>query len=79
MNKKELLNELFNIVENVCKDGVVSPKEISKLQDWIDNNLVEFLETKYDTLIRLLQKFLDNGEFCGEEQEEFLKTIRSYQ
>ena len=75
MSKTELLNELFSIVENVCKDGIVSPNEVDKLQDWVDENSVEFLGEEYNTLICPLQDFLDNGEFCGEEQRELIKII----
>ena len=75
MSKTELLNELLSIVENVCKDGIVSPNEVGKLQDWVDENSVEFLGEEYNTLICPLQDFLDNGEFCGEEQSELISII----
>lgn len=77
MSKIELLNELLSIVENVCKDGIVSPNEVSKLQDWVDENSVEFVGEEYNTLICPLQDFLDNGEFCGEEQGELIKIIKN--
>ena len=77
MSKIELLNELLRIVENVCKDGIVSPNEVDKLQDWVDENSVEFVGEKYNTLICPLQEFLDNGEFCSEEQSELIKIINS--
>lgn len=76
MNKKELLGDLLNIVENVCKDGIVSPNEINKLQDWVDENSVEFVGEEYNTLICPLQEFLDNGEFCGEEQKKLINIIK---
>lgn len=75
MSKTELLNELLSIVENVCKDGIVSPNEVGKLQDWVDENSVEFVGEEYNTLICPLQDFLDNGEFCGEEQRELINII----
>lgn len=75
MSKIELLNELLSIVENVCKDGIVSPNEVDKLQDWVDENSVEFVGEEYNTLICPLQDFLDNGEFCGEEQRELINII----
>lgn len=75
MSKIELLNELLSIVENVCKDGIVSPNEVGKLQDWVDENSVEFLGEEYNTLICPLQDFLDNGEFCGEEQRELIAIV----
>lgn len=75
MSKIELLNELLSIVENVCKDGIVSPNEVGKLQDWVDENSVGFVGEEYNTLICPLQDFLDNGEFCGEEQRELIKII----
>lgn len=75
MSKIELLNELLSIVENVCKDGIVSPNEVSKLQDWVDENSVGFVGEEYNTLICPLQDFLDNGEFCGEEQGELISII----
>ena len=77
MSKKELLNELLSIVENICKDGIVSPNEVGKLQDWVEGNSVEFIGEEYNMLIIPLQKFLDNGEFCGEEQDELLKIINA--
>ena len=76
MSKTELLNELLSIVENVCKDGIVSLNEVSKLQDWVDENSVEFVSEEYNVLICPLQDFLDNGEFCGEEQDELVKIIK---
>jgi hypothetical protein len=76
MSKIELLNELLSIVENVCKDGIVSPNEVSKLQDWVDENSVEFVGEEYNTLICPLQDFLDNGEFCGGEQKYVFKMIK---
>lgn len=76
MSKIELLNELLRIVENVCKDGIVSPNEVGKMQDWIEWNSVEFVGEEYNTLIIPLQKFLDNGEFCGEEQSEIISIIQ---
>ena len=75
MSKTELLNELLSIVENVCKDGIVSPNEVSKLQDWVDENSVEFVGKEYNALICPLQDFLDNGEFCCEEQDELISII----
>ena len=75
MTKKELLIELLSIVENVCKDGIVSPNEVDKLQDWVDENSVEFVGEEYNVLIGPLQVFLDNGEFCCEEQTLLLKII----
>lgn len=75
MSKTELLNGLLSIVENVCKDGIVSPNEVGKLQDWVDENSVEFVGEEYNTLICPLQDFLDNGEFCGEEQRELIDII----
>ena len=77
MSKTKLLNELLSILENICKDGIVSPKEVSKLQDWVDENSVEFVGEEYNTLICPLQDFLDNGEFCGEEQDELIKIINN--
>lgn len=77
MSKTEILNELLSIVENVCKDGIVSPNEVGKLQDWVDENSVEFVGEEYNTLISPLQKFLDNGEFCGAEQVELIKIIKN--
>ena len=77
MSKIELLNELLRIVENVCKDGIVSPNEVNKLQDWVDENSVEFVGEEYNTLICPLQDFLDNGEFCGEEQEILVAIINN--
>ncbi len=77
MSKTKLLNELLSILENICKDGIVSPNEVSKLQDWVDENSVEFVGEEYNTLICSLQDFLDNGEFCGEEQSELIKIINS--
>ena len=76
MNKTELLNELLNIVENVCKDGIVSPNEVSKMQDWVDENSVEFVGEEYNFLICPLQEFLDNGEFCSEEQSKLIAKIK---
>ena len=76
MSKTVLLNELLSIVENVCKDGIVSLNEVSKLQDWVDENSVEFVSEEYNVLICPLQDFLDNGEFCGEEQDELVKIIK---
>ena len=73
MSNKELLKELLILVENVCKDGIVSPNEVGKLQDWVDENSVEFVGEEYNTLICPLQNFLDNGEFCDEEQRELIK------
>ena len=75
MSKTELLNGLLSIVENVCNDGIVSPNEVGKLQDWVDENSVEFVGEEYNTLICPLQDFLDNGEFCGEEQRELIDII----
>ena len=75
MTKKELLIELLSIVENVCKDGIVSPNEVDKLQDWVDENSVEFVGEEYNALIGPLQVFLDNGEFCCEEQRELINII----
>ena len=75
MSKTELLNELLRVVENICKDGIVSPNEVNKLQDWVDENSVEFVGEEYNTLICPLQDFLDNGEFCGEEQRELINII----
>ena len=77
MSNKELLKELLILVENVCKDGIVSPNEVGKLQDWVDENSVEFVGEEYNTLICPLQDFLDNGEFCGEEQGELIKIINN--
>ena len=77
MNKTKLLNELLSILENICKDGIVSPNEVGKLQDWVEWNSVEFVGEEYNTLIIPLQKFLDNGEFCGEEQDELIKIINN--
>ena len=77
MSKIELLNELLSIVENVCKDGIVSPNEVSKLQDWVDENSVEFVGEEYNVLICPLQEFLDNGEFCGGEQNKLIKIIKN--
>lgn len=77
MSKIQLLNELLSIVENVCKDGIVSPNEVGKLQDWVDENSVEFVGEEYNTLICPLQDFLDNGEFCGEEQNELISIIEN--
>ena len=77
MSKIELLNELLSILENVCKDGIVSPNEVGKLQDWVDENSVEFVGEEYNTLICPLQDFLDNGEFCGEEQENLVAIINN--
>ncbi len=77
MKKTELLNELLSIVENICKDGIVSPNEVGKLQDWVDENSVEFIGEEYNTLICSLQDFLDNGEFCGEEQDKLIKIIKN--
>lgn len=74
---KELLNELLSIVENVCKDGIVSPNEVDKLQDWVDENSVEFIGEEYETIICPLQAFLDNGEFCNGEQNELIKIIKN--
>ena len=75
MSKIEILNELLSIVENVCKDGIVSPNEVGKLQDWVDENSVEFVGEEYNTLICPLQDFLDNGEFCGKEQRELIAIV----
>lgn len=77
MSKTKLLNELLSILENICKDGIVSPNEVSKLQDWVEGNSVEFIGEEYNILIIPLQKFIDNGEFCGEEQNELLKIINA--
>ena len=77
MSNKELLKELLILVENVCKDGIVSPNEVGKLQDWVDENSVEFVGEEYNALICPLQDFLDNGEFCGEEQENLVTIINN--
>mgnify|MGYP003447294307 CR=1 FL=1 len=77
MSKTELLNELLSIVEDVCKDGIVSPNEVSKLQDWVDENSVEFVGEEYNVLICPLQEFLDNGEFCGGEKNKLIKNIEN--
>ena len=50
---------------------------MDELQDWVDENSVEFVGEEYYTLICPLQDFLDNGEFCGEEQGELIKIINS--
>ena len=77
MKKEKLLLDLLNIVNNVCQDGIVSQKEVGKLQDWVDENAVEFIGEEYNRLIFPLQSFLDNGEFCSDEQRELLNIINT--
>ena len=77
MKKEKLLLDLLNIVNNVCQDGIVSQNEVGKLQDWVDENAVEFIGGEYNLLIYPLQSFLDNGEFCSDEQRELLNNINA--
>ena len=77
MRKKELLLELLKLVENICKDGIVYPSEVEKMQDWLDENSVDFVGEEYNVLICPLQNFLDDGEFCSDEQNKLIKIINS--
>ena len=77
VKKEKLLVDLLDILNNVCKDGVVSQKEMGKLQDWVDENAVEFIGEEYSLIICPLQAFLDNGEFCNEEQAEVIQIINN--
>ena len=75
MTTKEKLQELLIILKNLCKDGIVSPKETSNLQDWVDENSVCFDNEGYAKVIDPLQRFLDNGELCDKEQIEIISIV----
>lgn len=75
MEKREKLVELKEIVENICKDGVVDRIEIEKMQDWLDENAFCFVGEEYIKIIIPFQLYLENGEFCKKEQEKLLQII----
>lgn len=77
MTEIEKINELLNLVESICEDNFVSPNEISKLQDWCDENFVDFIGGKFNDVVYALQDFLDNGEFCNDEKCKLLETIKN--
>ena len=60
MNNKELIEQISNIIDTILSDGIVSPMEINKLQDWLDENSVEFDSNDYNELIVPLQKFIED-------------------
>lgn len=74
MTKVELIEQITNILDIILSDGIVSQVEIKILQDWIDNNAVEFDGKDYDCFIIPLQKFIEDGELTSLEIES-IKAI----
>ena len=67
MNNKELIEQISNIIDAILSDGIVSPHEINVLQDWLDDNSVEFNDNNYSAFIVPLQKFIEDGQLTNGE------------
>lgn len=75
MNNIELIEQISNIIDTVLSDGIVSPMEINKLQDWLDENSVEFDGNDYNELIVPLQKFIEDGQLTKAEIDSIKKIL----
>ena len=69
MKNIELIEQISNIIDVILSDGIVSPREINVLQDWLDNNSVEFDTYDYNTFVIPLQKFIEDGQLSNCEIE----------
>ena len=49
--------------------------EINKLQDWLDENSVEFDGNDYNELIVPLQKFIEDGQLTKAEIDSIKKIL----
>lgn len=79
MIKAELIEQISKILDEILSDGIVSQEEINILQDWLDENSVEFGGNDYNEFIIPLQKFIEDGELTHKEIEKvkrIIKTIR---
>ena len=74
MKNIELIEQISNIIDVILSDGIVSPNEISVLQDWLEDNSVEFIGDDYNSLIIPLQKFIEDGQLTNMEIDN-IKTI----
>ena len=77
MNKTEKLLSLKNTLNIIVKDNLISLDEIYLLQDWIDENAVDFVGERYNNLIIPLQKFIDDGNLTEKEINDILCIIDS--
>ena len=77
MTKVELIGQISNILGEIVSDGVVSREEINILQDWLDENSVEFDGNDYNDFIIPLQKFIEDGELTHKEIEKVKRTIKT--
>ena len=75
MTKIELIGQISNILNEIISDDVVSQEEINILQDWLDENSVEFCDNEYIEFILPLQKYIEDGELTNEEIESIKKKI----
>lgn len=75
MKHIELIEEISNLIDTILSDGIVSPKEISALQDWLDENSVEFDGNVYKEFIVPLQKFIEDGQLKSCEIESVRKIL----
>ena len=75
MKHIELIEEISNLIDTILSDGIVSPKEISALQDWLDENSVEFYGNVYKEFIVPLQKFIEDGQLTSWEIESVRKIL----
>ena len=75
MKDTELIEQISNIIDVILSDGIVSSKEISMLQDWLDENSVEFDGNVYKEFIVPLQKFIEDGQLTSGEIESIRKKL----
>ena len=75
MQQKELIEEISKIIDVILSDGIVSPHEISVLQDWLDENSVEFNDNNYSAFIVPLQKFIEDGQLNNAEIDSIKKIL----
>lgn len=77
MTKVELIGQISNILGEIVSDGIVSQEEINILQDWLDENSVEFDGNDYNDFIIPLQKFIEDGKLTHKEIEKVKRTIKT--
>lgn len=73
------LEELKDILMSAKKDNIISPNEISKIQDWIDENDFEFCDSEAGCkILNIIQSILDDATISDKEFEILIQMIEEY-
>lgn len=78
MTKIEAINFLKTKFIKMLEDGIITPNEISEIQDWIDENGVLFVGEEYKNVILPLQEFIEDGEYSDNEIKKTYAILELY-